>query len=104
MIGGCNDNGDTTKKTYKKKYNFDSGQWSNGSELLIERYGHACGVVENSTNLMIVVIGGRNNHQNEYFDSVQFAVLDKEGGHLNAYRFENTVYLRNNAYNILAME
>ena len=75
VIGGCNDNGDTTKKTYKKKYNFDSGQWSNGSELLIERYGHACGVVENSTNLMIVVIGGRNNHQNEYFDSVEFAVL-----------------------------
>ena len=39
VIGGCNDNGDTTKKTYG--YNFDSGQWSNGSELLIERYGHA---------------------------------------------------------------
>ena len=29
---------------------------------------------------------------------------DCKGGHLNAYRFENTVDFRNNAYNILAME
>ena len=27
-----------------------------------------------------------------------------EGGHLNAYKFENTINFRNNAYNILDME
>ena len=33
--------------------------------------------------------------------SLEYGLL---GGHLNAYRFENTINFRNNAYNILDME
>ena len=73
VTGGMNDNGYATKKTYG--YNFESGQWSNGSELINERVDHGCGVFQNSTGLVIAVIGGYDVN-GEYLDSVEFAVLN----------------------------
>ena len=77
VIGGLkNDTGYASKKTFG--YNFELGQWYNGPDMLNERVDHACGVIKNSLNLMVAVIGGYNNNQNGYLDSVEFAVLDED--------------------------
>ena len=76
-IGGVPDNSSiASNKTYW--YNFELSHWSNGPELLHERYRHACGgVFYNSSNLMIAVIGGKDN-QGRYLSTVEFAVLDQD--------------------------
>ena len=77
IIGGRDEEHNYSNKTFL--YDFESKKWSNGSELAIERYRHACAVCKNYANneLMVFVIGGHNNRDGD-LDSVEMALIKQE--------------------------
>ena len=77
IIGGRDEEHNYSNKTFL--YDFESKEWSNGSELAIERYRHACAVCKNDVNneLMIFVIGGYNKRDGD-LDSVEMALIKQE--------------------------